>query len=101
VVSAYFWRFWRYLFCAVIGVVRPGWRRALPVMQALERYSDRSFFAPTGGDPRFYDNLDALRREVKRLRRGGEVTPVVLPHDYPPGAREDVRRDIATVRRPR
>jgi hypothetical protein len=78
----------------IVGMVRPGWRRAKLVLRMLERYSDRSTFAiAVYSDPRFEANVRALESELRRLRRGGAPATFQLPHDFPPGAQSSVSVD--------
>lgn len=83
------WRGGRNLLYRFVGMWRPGWRQAIPLLRLLERYSDSGTMnIPLYSDPRFDTNIRALEMELRRVRRGGTPRLVTLPHDFPPGAQE-------------
>lgn len=83
------WRAIRNWIYRAMGMFNPGWRMALVLLLARDRYADHGTMNPSlYSDPRFEQNLLWLEDEIRRLRRGGEPVPLELPHDVPPGAKE-------------
>jgi hypothetical protein len=83
------WRGFRNGVYWLLGIFRPSWRRALPLIRFRDRYADTGTMnMPLYSDPRFESNIRAIEVEIRRLRRGGASHPIRLPHDFPPGAQE-------------
>lgn len=88
-LSLIIYRTARRLLYRVIGLWRPGWRRAVPLLGVLDRYSDTGTLnVLLYSDPRFEANIRALEAELRRVRRGADFRGFEFPHDFPPGAQD-------------
>ncbi len=83
------WRACRRLGYRLIGIIRPGWRSALPLLRLRDRYADKSTMAvAVYSDPRFHENTRAIEHELRRVRKGGPTAPFKLPYDFPAGSQQ-------------
>lgn len=91
-LSLLIWRVARNGLYRVAGMFAPSWRRALRLVVLRDAYADKGTMnMPVYSDPRFEENIRSLEQEIRRVRSGGELRPLELPHDFPPGSRELVR----------
>jgi len=78
-LSLFVFRLLRRLTYRVIGIFRPGWKRAIPLLRYIERFSDQATM--NIGLYSMYEyrvGIERLERELKRVRRGGVPSPDFL-----------------------